>query len=754
MSSQNYWADNLRILQWMISDVNEEKTVLHDIKSSFCYHVLEQKYIPSSKSQTAEIISAILACDSDHEIWSKTTFDEKEQDCYIRDFSERFGIATLREMLLASDLDLVLKWLNQHNLIAVAQQILGERSWQKLVYSDSTLERIEKKISSQTSDKRVVEHIVYDETVNPAFDLYREFRAEDERKFREALGENESDNFDDQASEAGADSSGGAVIGTPESWCNMTGGKAVNMEFFDDDTENTMYSEPDYSEERETVEAEKAFPTSSGPEAWAKAAVDVPTAPNPSDSKAMNALDKLKALFLANQTGGKDSKAKTPSKDSKPEKQKEPLRFEPSVTPHDLMFYADTPYVRDDRNPALWRCLYKLDNLIPWLRKRLPKQEQLEVGSGPLKAIAQIYSEHPDYRVDTDPFCKKDGVIPVQNGVVDLSGNVPYLRESYDDEMFDHVVQAEFIPDGQIPSLEGSCFEHFCKTSLGSDPAKHQLLLEIIGYTLCNTVKGKSLFLLIGERDCGKSVVINLLAEMLPPDKITNFTLGQCGDNRNTQQLCNACANLSGENEEDSIKSIHILKACTGGDRISAGRRYKDNIMVKPCVHFVFALNRMPDNQSADTSDAFYRRMRPLVFPYSIPFEQQDPFLLDKLLEEKDLIVTAGIWALHRVMHDATSNYPFTVPESSRAFMDEYRDDANSVRAFIHDCLAFSTEESGYSEDFNKAYKAYCDRNGLEKMSTKRLIGQIKSAHSGVESFRKQENGILRRGLSGVGFRK
>ena len=320
--------------------------------------------------------------------------------------------------------------------------------------------------------------------------------------------------------------------------------------------------------------------------------------------------------------------------------------------------------------------------------------------------------------------------------------------------MFDHVVQAEFIPDGQIPSLEGSCFEHFCKTSLGSDPAKHQLLLEIIGYTLCNTVKGKSLFLLIGERDCGKSVVINLLAEMLPPDKITNFTLGQCGDNRNTQQLCNACANLSGENEEDSIKSIHILKACTGGDRISAGRRYKDNIMVKPCVHFVFALNRMPDNQSADTSDAFYRRMRPLVFPYSIPFEQQDPFLMDKLLEEKDLIVTAGIWALHRVMHDATSNYPFTVPESSRAFMDEYRDDANSVRAFIHDCLAFSTEESGYSEDFNKAYKAYCDRNGLEKMSTKRLIGQIKSAHSGVESFRKQENGILRRGLSGVGFRK
>lgn len=276
----------------------------------------------------------------------------------------------------------------------------------------------------------------YDETVNPAFDLYREFRAEDERKFREALGENESDNFDDQASEAGADSSGGAVIGTPESWCNMTGGKAVNMEFFDDetvsepdDTENTMYSEPDYSEERETVEAEKAFPTSSGPEAWAKAAVDVPTAPNPSDSKAMNALDKLKTLFLANQTGGKDSKAKTPSKDSKPEKQKEPLRFEPSVTPHDLMFYADTPYVRDDRNPALWRCLYKLDNLIPWLRKRLPKQEQLEVGSGPLKAIAQIYSEHPDYRVDTDPFCKKDGVIPVQNGVVDLSGNVPYLRE-------------------------------------------------------------------------------------------------------------------------------------------------------------------------------------------------------------------------------------------------------------------------------------------------------------------------------------
>lgn len=505
--------------------------------------------------------------------------------------------------------------------------------------------------------------------------------------------------------------------------------------------------------QKETVPVKVAVipPT---PDTLLKTCSDESPASNHPDSKAVVSVDKLKALFLANQPDAKDSKAKTPSKDSKPEKRKEPLRFEHPVTPNELMFYADVPYVRDDCNPALWHCLYKLDNLIPWLRKRLPKQKQLEVGSGPLKSIAQIYSEHQDYRAGTDPFCKKDDVIPVQNGVVDLSGDIPYLREAYDDEMFDHVVQAEFISDGQAPSLEDSCFAHFCETSLGSDPAKHQLLLEIIGYTLCNTVKGKSLFLLIGERDCGKSVVINLLAEMLPPDKITNFTLGQCGDNRNIQQLCNACANLSGENEEDSIKSIHILKACTGGDHISAGRRYKDNIMVKPCVHFVFALNRMPDNQSADTSDAFYRRMRPLVFPYSIPFEQQDPFLLDKLLEEKDLIVTAGIWALHRVMHDATSNYPFTVPESSKAFMDEYRDDANSVRAFIHDCLAFSTEESGYSEDFNKAYKAYCDRNGLEKMSTKRLIGQIKSAHSGVEPFRKQENGILRRGLSGVGFRK
>lgn len=432
----------------------------------------------------------------------------------------------------------------------------------------------------------------FDETVNSAFDLYRELKAEDERKFREALGENESDNFSDQDSEAGADPSGGAVTGTPESWCNMTGGKAVNVDFSGDETvpelndpENAIYSEPDYLEERETVETENALTPE--PEAWAKAAVDVPTDPNPSDSKAMDALDKLKTLFQANQPGAKDSKAKTPSKDAKPEKQKEPLRFEPPVTPNDLMFYADTPYVRDDCNPALWHCLHKLDNLIPWLRKRLPKQEQLEVGSGPLKSIAQIYSEHPDYRAGTDPFCKKDDVIPVQNGVVDLSGDIPYLREAYDDEMFDHVAQAEFISDGQALSLEGSCFEHFCETSLGSDPAKHRLLLEIIGYTLCNTVKGKSLFLLIGERDCGKSVVINLLAEMLPPDKITNFTLGQCGDNRNTQQLCNACANLSGENEEDSIKSIHILKACTGGDRISAGRRYRDNIMVKPCVHFL-----------------------------------------------------------------------------------------------------------------------------------------------------------------------
>lgn len=438
----------------------------------------------------------------------------------------------------------------------------------------------------------------------------------------------------------------------------------------------------------------------------------------------------------------------------KAEKKKASLPFEKPITPIDLFFLNDKPYVLDENHPSLYRCLDNISNLIAWIRKRLTKAAQLEVDSGKLRAHAQILSEHPDYRMETDPFCKKDSVILMQNGVVDLSGDIPILREPYIDEKFDWMVQADFIPAINCPSLEGTAFEHFCNTSLDGTPQSNQLLLEIIGYSISNTIKGKSFFILIGERDCGKSVIINFLGELFPPEQVTSFTLNQIADDRNTQQLCYGRLNISAENDEKSIKSVHIIKACTGGDRISAGRRYHDNVTIRPCVHFVFAVNRMPDNQSSDTSDAFYRRMRPLIFPYSIPFERQDPYLLDKLLEERNLIVTSGIWALHRVMHNTSSNYPFTVPESSRRFMQEYRENANSVLTFIQDCLVFAPEQKEYSENFNKAYKTYCDRNGLEKMSMKLLISQIKQHGLKVEPFRQQENGVLRRGLRGVGFMK
>lgn len=145
-----------------------------------------------------------------------------------------------------------------------------------------------------------------------------------------------------------------------------------------------------------------------------------------------------------------------------------------------------------------------------------------------------------------------------------------------------------------------------------------------------------------------------------------------------------------------------------------------------------------------------------MIFDPSIPPEQQDNTLLQKLLDERDEIVTASIWALSRVMHDPSGNYPFTVPQSSFRFMADYKAEANSVRCYIADNLEFGPDKILFTSVLHKDYIRYCTENGFKALGVQQLIRQIKQYDSRVEPCRHKiaETGKRQlRGLSGVGLK-
>lgn len=102
-------------------------------------------------------------------------------------------------------------------------------------------------------------------------------------------------------------------------------------------------------------------------------------------------------------------------------------------------------------------------------------------------------------------------------------------------------------------------------------------------------------------------------------------------------------------------QTISILKQITGMDMISAEKKYDRNVLsTNLFCKLVFASNHPLKLPSQDTPLA--RRCVELPFPNSVPLEQQDPDLLNKMIAEREAILFLCIQAYWRLR---TNNYVF-----------------------------------------------------------------------------------------------
>ena len=107
-----------------------------------------------------------------------------------------------------------------------------------------------------------------------------------------------------------------------------------------------------------------------------------------------------------------------------------------------------------------------------------------------------------------------------------------------------------------------------------------------------------------------------------------------------------------------------------------------------------------------------------LLFNQSIPPEQQDKSLLDKLWLESDSIVTL---ALHAMQDLVGRNFVFTLPEDSGAFLESFSNRSNVLSDFLAECCTLSPEARVFNVDLFAAFVDYCARNGLEALSRSRF---------------------------------
>ncbi|MCL2462528.1 MAG: phage/plasmid primase, P4 family, partial [Defluviitaleaceae bacterium] len=256
------------------------------------------------------------------------------------------------------------------------------------------------------------------------------------------------------------------------------------------------------------------------------------------------------------------------------------------------------------------------------------------------------------------------------------------------------------------------------------------LLQEIFGYLIIPVNKAQKSFVLTGAANAGKSTILAVVQDiMLGSDNVSNVPWQSLSERFRPAELFGKLANIFADLPSKSIEDSNIFKAITGTDYITGERKHKDSFSFKPTARLLYSCNEIPRNYS-DRSDGFYRRLIIIRFSKSVPEERQDPDLKDKLAAEADGILAWSLVGLKRLM---ANNYRFSETARTRAELNQYRLENNSVLSFIDECCEVGENAVSHREEVFTAYQEYCRSNGLKPVSNIKFNRDVENSGQNIE---------------------
>jgi putative DNA primase/helicase len=197
----------------------------------------------------------------------------------------------------------------------------------------------------------------------------------------------------------------------------------------------------------------------------------------------------------------------------------------------------------------------------------------------------------------------------------------------------DHITKVSAVaPSGDCPMWLA-----FLERVTGGDHELETFLQRMFGYALTGDTSAQALFFLFGTGANGKSVCIDTVSGIMGDyhrtAPIETFTASH--SDRHPTDL----AGLRGarlvtavETEEGRRWAEARIKALTGGDKIAARFMRQDFFEFTPQFKLVIAGNHKPSLRSVN--EAIRRRFHLVPFTVTIPAEERDPNLRDKLKVE------------------------------------------------------------------------------------------------------------------------
>jgi len=306
---------------------------------------------------------------------------------------------------------------------------------------------------------------------------------------------------------------------------------------------------------------------------------------------------------------------------------------------------------------------------------------------------------------DTDPWLLNtpDGVVDLRTGNMRAHSPLDYMTK-----------MTAVAPRGDCPS-----FMAFLHRVMNGDQALVAYLRRVFGYALTGVTNEHALFFAYGTGANGKSVLMSTMAGIMGDyhrtAPIETFTATNVDRHPTDLAMLRGARLVTATETEDGRRWAESrIKTLTGGDPVSARFMRQDFFEYRPAFKLVIAGNHKPGLRSVD--EAIRRRFHLIPFAVTIPAEERDPELAEKLKAEWPGILQ---WMVEGCLEWRTERLqrPEAVAKATAAYLES----EDAIAAWIDDRCERDPNAWESSTALFASWNAWATAAGEFAGSSKRL---------------------------------
>lgn len=341
-------------------------------------------------------------------------------------------------------------------------------------------------------------------------------------------------------------------------------------------------------------------------------------------------------------------------------------------------------------------------------RRKLAKHAARSESEKWIGAMISLAQSEPGIPVRPRELDANPWLLNCLNGTLDLrTGELqPHRRE----DLLTKLVEIDYDPKATCPR-----WESFLNRIMNGNQNLIQFLQRAIGYTLTGSVTEQVFFICFGSGANGKTVFLRILQALLgeygkPVDP--ELLMARPGSVHPTGRadLMGARLAVAIETEEGRRLNETLLKWLTGGDKLKARFMRQDFFEFEPTHKIWIATNHKPIIRGTDY--AIWRRIRLIPFNVTIPVEDQDKRLTEKLQGELPGILA---WAVRGCL--AWQKDGLWVPEEVRTATEDYRSEMDIIAQFLEEKCVIDPTLRVKASDLYRAYSAWCEENNEQPLA-------------------------------------